>query len=196
MDIEIHKTLLISQFPNISAGNWSEWSSFSNCTNCTGGYGGSQLRTRTCTNPSPLNGGANCTAGGFPNTTKVDGTEIQTQPCNCPVGKNVYIFAMETCQKGYCMFCWHIIGTLSNTLSIPSMVQLKSNSCHLIVSFARNENFAISNWARILLFFAEQTIICAPTLPTRESREKLVSTQYTTILLPRHFLPQDPLLYT
>ncbi|KAK3728739.1 hypothetical protein QZH41_002662 [Actinostola sp. cb2023] len=56
-------------------GNFTEWSNWSNCTRTCGN--GIQQRMRTCTNPPPANGGANCT-----------GHTNETQHCNpnhCPV---------------------------------------------------------------------------------------------------------------
>ncbi|XP_062578062.1 SCO-spondin-like isoform X3 [Saccostrea cucullata] len=56
-------------------GGWSSWSQYSQCTTSCGG--GTQVRTRTCTHPRPLHGGANC-----------KGYAIETQKCSengCPV---------------------------------------------------------------------------------------------------------------
>ncbi|XP_072169938.1 LOW QUALITY PROTEIN: uncharacterized protein [Diadema setosum] len=56
-------------------GNWASWSSWDNCSTTCGG--GVQNRTRTCTNPSPKYGGANCT-----------GDSWEMQGCNdnpCPI---------------------------------------------------------------------------------------------------------------
>ena len=56
-------------------GGWSDFGTWSTCSaNCGGG---TQTRTRTCTNPAPANGGANCV-----------GSASETQGCNeheCPV---------------------------------------------------------------------------------------------------------------
>ncbi|XP_066297373.1 uncharacterized protein [Branchiostoma lanceolatum] len=60
-------------------GNWSQWSSWSDC-DVTCGFG-NQSRSRSCDNPRPLGGGANCT-----------GDSEQTQVCDtgqqCPVDGN------------------------------------------------------------------------------------------------------------
>lgn len=55
-------------------GGWSDWSQWSQCSADCGG--GTQSSTRTCTNPAPQNGGAQCT-----------GTSTKSQSCNidpCP----------------------------------------------------------------------------------------------------------------
>eukprot|EP01006_Ploeotia_vitrea_P028505 TRINITY_DN61182_c0_g1_i2.p1 TRINITY_DN61182_c0_g1~~TRINITY_DN61182_c0_g1_i2.p1 ORF type:complete len:763 (-),score=91.44 TRINITY_DN61182_c0_g1_i2:106-2394(-) len=62
-------------------GGWATWGSWATCTVTCGG--GTQTRTRTCTNPTPANGGNECqlTAGGRGTT------EQQQQNCNqgaCP----------------------------------------------------------------------------------------------------------------
>lgn len=50
-------------------GGWSSWSSWSSCSQSCGG--GTQTRTRTCTNPAPSGGGATCS-----------GSSTETQSCN------------------------------------------------------------------------------------------------------------------
>ena len=53
-------------------GGWSAWSSWGTCTVTCGG--GTQIRTRTCTNPAPSNGGADCV-----------GSTSETRACNTQV---------------------------------------------------------------------------------------------------------------
>ena len=59
-----------NQHTNISVdGGWSGYDEWTECTETCGT--GTQTRTRTCTNPAPLYGGADCT-----------GTAEETQDCN------------------------------------------------------------------------------------------------------------------
>ena len=55
-------------------GNWSDWSDYEKCSVSCGG--GSQKRTRSCTNPAPAHGGELCT-----------GSDEESQSCGtspCP----------------------------------------------------------------------------------------------------------------
>ena len=56
-------------------GNYTKWSEWSECSaTCRGG---SQTRTRTCTNPTPQHGGKNCSELGPANETQ----ECNTNAC-------------------------------------------------------------------------------------------------------------------
>ena len=55
-------------------GDWSDWNEWSECSADCGG--GTQTRSRTCSNPAPAHGGAECV-----------GDAVETQSCNtdpCP----------------------------------------------------------------------------------------------------------------
>lgn len=57
-------------------GGWSGWSGWNSCSKSCGG--GTQTQTRNCTNPSPANGGAQCS-----------GSATQSQACNT---QSCYLF--------------------------------------------------------------------------------------------------------
>lgn len=61
-------------FSRVVNGGWSNWGAWSDCSLTCGS--GSQTRMRSCTNPPPANGGADC-----------KGSNSQSQSCNtngCP----------------------------------------------------------------------------------------------------------------
>ena len=73
-------------------GAFCDWSGYGVCTNCS--HGGYQERTRNCNCPAPLNGGANCSTSGLPNTTLTftNGMTVEKErmPCNnCSVGMHL-----------------------------------------------------------------------------------------------------------
>ena len=71
-------------------GNWTEWRAWGPCSLTCGG--GSQDRTRSCTNPPPAFGGANCV-----------GKRKEFRVCNnipCPgVIKSIFIFYIQKCTQ-------------------------------------------------------------------------------------------------
>jgi len=93
-EIEISSGISLQDFINSGEivsrdGGWLVKSNWSNCSVECGG--GTQTRTRTCTNPEPYCGGAECV-----------GDSLETQECNtqpCPTWKNMGwdCDAMEDC---------------------------------------------------------------------------------------------------
>ncbi|XP_054770254.2 uncharacterized protein LOC129278063 isoform X2 [Lytechinus pictus] len=78
-------------------GNFTQWSTWTVCTVTCGT--GVQLRTRTCTNPPPSNGGASCTGPLFENRP------CNTQSCPPPVDGNftqwsTWSSCSESCGNG------------------------------------------------------------------------------------------------
>src|SRR3989344_5458144 len=69
-------------------GGWSTWSSWSTCSVTACGQTGTQTSIRTCTNPSPANGGTECMRLDGSLTNSSNRNESKTQPCStvaCPV---------------------------------------------------------------------------------------------------------------
>ena len=95
-------------------GDWSTWSSWSSCsTNCGKG---SQKRTRTCSSPSPVNGGQACA-----------GNPVQKRPCSeedCPGKTALKVFLLPKIQSDYSLAIDVITFIKSNldTKRIPEFV--------------------------------------------------------------------------
>ncbi|XP_057307714.1 SCO-spondin-like [Hydractinia symbiolongicarpus] len=73
-------TIPCTQNPCPVNGDWSSWSGWTSCSQTCGT--GNMVRTRTCTNPTPANGGDDCAVTGGTNTI-----ESENQNCNqflCP----------------------------------------------------------------------------------------------------------------
>ena len=69
---------IFAAFDNLVAGSWSEWENWSVCSVTCGS--GLRERTRSCDNPKPSNGGADCV-----------GEALESEACN-----------KEKCRAGLC----------------------------------------------------------------------------------------------
>lgn len=70
-------------------GNWASWTSYGSCSVTCGG--GTQTRSRTCTNPAPQYLGQNCA-----------GMSSESQQCNthnCPSMYNEFIHHLLSCRN-------------------------------------------------------------------------------------------------
>ena len=84
-------------------GGWSEWSSYSSCSAECGG--GTRTRTRTCTNPAPLNGGTYCpgdaTETSSCNTQSCPSSRIIDLPCSgCDIDSDSDWGSWDDCSSG------------------------------------------------------------------------------------------------
>jgi len=64
-------------------GGWSLWSTWSACSVTACGEKGTEMSTRTCTSPTPANGGADCSSIDGGNSSKTQ--SCQTEACPTPV---------------------------------------------------------------------------------------------------------------
>jgi len=93
----VRKQVMIRLIPNddddddVVNGGWSEWSEWSGCSVSCGR--GVQRRSRTCSSPSPLNGGAKC-----------DGDYVHKSHCSIP------------CVGQSSMGFYHLISTFALSL--------------------------------------------------------------------------------
>lgn len=94
-------------------GGWSGWRPWSSCTRTCAG--GSQRRSRTCTNPPPRNGGANC-----------QGSNFQARQCNtnrCP-GNAVVLVVLSQSIFHYLVYRGRVCPQL---LIFPKQVKFDIN---------------------------------------------------------------------
>ncbi|PIR68517.1 hypothetical protein COU49_00540 [Candidatus Nomurabacteria bacterium CG10_big_fil_rev_8_21_14_0_10_35_16] len=78
-------TVTVDDELNPIDGGWTEWSEWSDCSVSTCGQTGTQSRTRTCTNPVPQDGGADCV-----------GSPVESQECSTPACGDTTIEASST----------------------------------------------------------------------------------------------------
>jgi len=80
-------------------GGWSAWGAWTNVGTCSASCGGgtqAQTETRTCTNPTPANGGTSCSGASSSNQT----IACNTNACTCSNGATNYS-ACTTCPAYY-----------------------------------------------------------------------------------------------
>ncbi|XP_031561318.1 hemicentin-1-like [Actinia tenebrosa] len=131
-------------------GGWSAYSAYSKCTKSCGG--GTQTRTRTCTNPPPSHGGANCV-----------GPSSETQACNsqacgpapCKVDDLVK-FVIDVLPSGSVTVNNHFVGSMCQVLDgsvvaggIPSNVAVRKDEIiKRIKDAVKNDGFV---YGRLML---------------------------------------------
>ena len=98
-------------------GGWGNWGSYSSCTRSCGG--GTYTRTRSCNNPSPSNGGSQCSGSGS-----------QTSSCNtasCP-GQSPFLRFLNQISLSLCLSL-DLIVCLSLCLCLSVCLFLSLSVC-------------------------------------------------------------------
>ena len=101
-------------------GGWTEFGDWSDCSAECGG--GTQTRTRTCTNPAPARGGADCVGEG--EETRECNIECYTMYITCDDELTIYIDGAESAAAG--------LGAYNqlSTLKIPASTELIAVKCY------------------------------------------------------------------
>lgn len=123
---------------NKGHGDWSEWSNFGRCSNMCGK--GAQLRTRTCTDPEPMNGGSYCLG---PASEQIECFE---KPCEGTY--SVYKLCKPLCER---------LKAFTNTNSLLLISLLK------IIKYDEFYNNA-KYWIRWVFFLLNHWTFCAISL--------------------------------
>ena len=80
--IALIRNIFTFPFVGVIDGNWGQWESWSECSKtCDIGV---HTRSRTCSNPAPLNGGKDCVG------SATEESQCSNRPCNA--GKNYSFF--------------------------------------------------------------------------------------------------------
>ena len=103
-------------------GKWAEFGDWSDCSAECGG--GTQTRTRTCTNPAPARGGADCVGEGEETRAcNTDDCEPYTMYITCDNYLTIYVDGVEMAAEG--LMDW----TSLSTLEIPSSTTTIAVKC-------------------------------------------------------------------
>ena len=91
-------------------GGWNSWGSWTSCTATCGG--GTKYRSRSCTNPSPSNGGKPC-----------HGSSRDKPTCNtngCPgimeLCQAIYLHCVQGTNKQFCTLVYSFVYNTTNAL--------------------------------------------------------------------------------
>ncbi|XP_038063563.1 A disintegrin and metalloproteinase with thrombospondin motifs 6-like isoform X2 [Patiria miniata] len=116
-------------------GGWSSWSLFGACSVTCGG--GQQTRSRTCTNPTPQNGGSTCSG------SALDSQSCSTQSCPTTSGQTVRGTYNEGTYREYNEFLSIPVGATAITISNTNLVTF--------MAVKHGNNFVIGDAARTSL---------------------------------------------
>jgi len=133
-------------------GGWSAYSAWSKCSKECGG--GTQKRTRTCTNPKPAHGGKDCV--GDAEESKACNT-IKCKPKPCSID-DIVQYVLDALPKGSVEVNNHLIGALFQVVKsmgaakgIPKNVKVKEEEMIKRIEQAMNHKGYI--YARTMLGF-------------------------------------------
>ena len=118
---ELHTMIIIKLLQvslidsNLVNGKYSQWSEWSECSAECGG--GTQTKTRTCTNPAPANGGADCV-----------GDSSKTRECNIRACGKEMIFPQPSAQSILLVF----VEFNAHKLAWPARINQPCGACRAV----------------------------------------------------------------